>query len=150
MSIRTTHFRKGQTALCGLPVLLLLGGCGGAQPECDSLEARNSVVKIVSGDSNNALVSFAAKNSNAVNARVNNASTEAEKSAIWETARQGASYSLGDATSTNSKSKNKRAVTCNGVLSATVEDATAQKQVDFEVEQMPDGKMSVSVRPFQF
>jgi hypothetical protein len=28
--------------------------------------------------------------------------------------------------------------------------ATAQKQVDFKVEQTPDGNVSVSVRPFQF
>jgi hypothetical protein len=103
----------------------------GPEPECDSLDTRNSVVKIVSGDSNNALVNYAAKNSSAVEARVNNASTEAEKLAIWETARQGASYRLGDAISTNSKSKDKRAVTCSGSLSATVEDATAQKKVDF-------------------
>jgi hypothetical protein len=40
--------------------LLLLSGCGGAEPECDSLDTRNSVVKIVSGDSNNALVNWAA------------------------------------------------------------------------------------------
>ena len=132
--------------------MLLLSGCSGAAPEseCDSLDARNSVVKIVSGDSNNALVNYAARNSSAVQARVNNASTEAEKSAIWEEARQGGSYRLGDAISTNSKSKNKRAVTCIGLLYATVEDATAQKQVDFKVEQTPDGKVSVSVNPFQF
>jgi hypothetical protein len=41
-------------------------------------------------------------------------------------------------------------VTCSGLLFATVEDATAQKQVDFKVEQAPDGTLSVSVSPFQF
>jgi hypothetical protein len=108
------------------------------------------VIKIVSDDSNNALVNYAAKHSKAVQARVDNASTESEKSAIWEKARQDASYSLGDAISMNSKSKDKRAVTCSGLLSATVEDTTAQKQVDFKVEQTPDGKLSVSVSAFQF
>jgi hypothetical protein len=83
-----------------------------------------------------------------VEARVNKASTEAEKLAIWETARQSASYRLGDAISTNSESR--RAVTCSGLLSATVEDATAQKQVDFKVEHTSDGNISVSVSPFQF
>jgi hypothetical protein len=141
------HFRERQTVLWSLPVLLLLSGCGGAEPECDSLDTRNSVVKIVSGDSNNALVNYAAKNSSVVEARVNKASTEAERLAIWETARQGASYGLG-AISTNSKSR--RAVTCSGLLSATVEDTTAQKQVDFKVEQAPDGNVYVSVSPFQF
>ena len=58
--------------------MLLLSGCGGAESECDSLDTRNSVVKIVSGDNNNALVNYAAKNSSVVEARVNKASTEAE------------------------------------------------------------------------
>jgi len=141
------YFRERQTVLRSLPVLLLLSGCGGAESACDSLDTRNSVVKVVSGDSNNALVNYAAKNSSVVEARVSKASTEAEKLAIWETARQGATYILGD---TNLKSKDRRAVTCNGLLSATVEDATAQKQVDFKVEQTPDGNVSVSVSPFQF
>jgi len=108
------------------------------------------VLKIISGDSNNALVNYAAKNSSVVEARVDSASTEAEKRAILEAARQGASYRLDDTIITNSKSKHKRAVTCSGLLYATVEDATAEKQVDFTVEQAPDGRVSVSVRPFQF
>jgi hypothetical protein len=130
--------------------LLLLSGCGGAEPECDSSDTRNSVIKFISDDPNNALVNYAAKYSKAVQARENSASTESEKSAILEKARQGASYSLGDAISTNSKSKDKRTVTCSGLLSATVGDTTAQKQVDFKVEQMSGGKVSVSVSPFQF
>ena len=144
------YFQERQTVLWSLAVLLLLSGCAGAEPECDSLDTRNSVVEIVSGDSNNALVNYAAKNSSVVEARVNNASTEAEKLAILEKARQGGLYRLGDAISTKSKNRDKRAVTCSGLLSATVEDATAQKQVDFKVEQTPDGKVSVSVNPFQF
>ena len=139
-----------QAVLRSLPVLLLLSGCDGAEPECDSLDTRSSVIKIVSDDSNNALVDYAAKNSSVVEARANSASTEAEKLTILQKARQGASYRLGDTISTNSKSKDKRTVTCSGELSATVEDATAQKQVDFKVEQAPDGKVSVSVSPFQF
>ena len=130
--------------------MLSLSGCGGVEPQCDSLYTRNSVIKIISSDSNNALVDYAAKNSSVVEARVNRASTEAEKLAIWEKARQDASYRLGDEISTNSKSKDKRAVTCSGLLYATVEDATAEKQVDFKVDQAPDGKVSVSVSPFQF
>ena len=105
-------------------------------------------LKTVSDDSNNALVDYAAKNSSAVEARVNNAPTEAEKSAIWDKARQGASYRLDDTIGMNSRSR--RAATCSALLYATVEDATAQKQVDFKVEQAADGKLSVSVTPFQF
>jgi hypothetical protein len=143
-----TYFRERQTVLWSLPVLLLLSGCGETGPECGSLEARNSVLKIVSDDSGNALVGYAAKNSSAVEASVNRASTEAEKSAIWEKARRNAAYRLDDTIRTNSRSR--RAVTCSGLLFATIEDATAQKQVDFKVEQAPDGKVSVSVSPFQF
>jgi hypothetical protein len=106
----------------------------GAGPQCDSSETRNAVVRIVSGDSNNALADYAAKNSGAVQARVNNASTEAEKQEIWEKARQVVSYRLSDAISTNSKRKDKRTVTCSGSLSTTLEDAKAQKKVDFKVE----------------
>lgn len=133
-----------------LLVLLLLSGCGGVEPECDSIDARNSVLKIASDDSNNALANYAARNSSVVEAKTNNARTEAEKSEIWKKAAQRASYALDDAISTNSTSKDKRSVTCSGLLSATVEDATAQKQVDFKVEETPEGKVSVSVSPFQF
>ena len=143
-----TYLRKRRTALLSLRVLLLLGGCGQAGPECDTPDTRNSVLKTVSDDSNNALVDYAAKNSSAVEARVNNAPTEAEKSAIWDKARQGASYRLDDTIGMNSRSR--RAATCSALLYATVEDATAQKQVDFKVEQAADGKLSVSVTPFQF
>src|SRR5215470_9217223 len=108
------YFRERQTVLWSLPVLLSLSGCGGAEPECDTLNTRNSVVKIVSDDSDNALVNYAAKTSNAVKARVNGATTEAERSSILKKARQSASYRLGDAISTNSKSKDKRAVSCSG------------------------------------
>ena len=45
-------FWERQTVLWSLPVLLLLSSCGSAGPECDSLDTRNSVDKIVSDDSN--------------------------------------------------------------------------------------------------
>jgi FKBP-type peptidyl-prolyl cis-trans isomerase len=130
--------------------LLLLSGCGGTEPECDSLDTRNSVIKVVSDDSNNALVNYAAKNSSAVEAMLRKTNSEAEKSAILEKARQGAAYRLDDTIRMNSRNKAKRTVTCSGLLYATVEDATAQKQVDFKVEQTADGNVLVSVSPFQF
>ena len=143
-------FPEGRTVLGCCPVLLLLSGCGGATLECDSLDTRNTVIKIISDDSNNALVNYAAKNSSVVAAMVSNANTEVEKAAIWEKARQGAAYRLDDTIRTNSRNKAKRAVTCTGLLYATVEDVTAQREVDFEVEQTADEKMSISVSPFQF
>jgi hypothetical protein len=132
------------------PVLLLLNSCGEATPECDSLDVRTTVIKIISDDSNNALVNYAAKNSSVVAARVSNANTEAEKLAILEKARQDAAYRLDDTIRTNSIDKAKRAVTCSGLLYATVEDATAQKELDFKVEQTADEKLSISLSPFQF
>ena len=150
MSIPSKNFREGERVLGCLPVLLLLSGCGGPEPECAALDARNQVVNIVSNNSNNALVDYAVKNSNAVAARMRDTNTEAEKSAILEKARQSAAYRLDETISTNSKSRARRTVTCSGLLYATVEDTTAQKQVDFTVQQTPDGGVSVSVSPFQF
>jgi hypothetical protein len=147
--IVSKYFREARMALGCLPVLLLLSGCGDAGgPVCDSPDARTSVLKIISDNSNNALVDFVAKNSDAVAAKVSSATTEAEKSAIWQQARQGAAYSLDEAISMNSRSK--QTVTCTGILSATVEESTAQKEVNFQVEQAADGKVSVTVSPFQF
>lgn len=142
--------KRPPLALWWFSVLLLLNGCGEAEPECDSLDTQNSVVKIISDDSNNALVNYAVKNSNSVAAMVSNTNTEAEKLAILEKARQGAVYRLDDTILTNSRNRATRAVTCSGLLYVTVGDATAQKQVDFKVERTTDGKMSVSVDPFLF
>jgi hypothetical protein len=144
-------FRKKQPlALWWFSILLLLNGCGEPEPECDSSDTHSSVVKIISDDSNNALVNYAVKNSNSVAALVSNANTEAEKLAIWEKARQGAVYRLDDTILTNSRNRATRTVNCSGLLYVTVGDTVAQKQVDFKVERTKDGKMSVSVDPFLF
>jgi hypothetical protein len=143
--------RERPSALWLFCILVLLNGCGGEQPECDSLESRNSVVKIISDNSNNALVNYAAKNSSSVETMVSNTKAEVEKMAILEKAKQGAVYRLDDTILTNSRNWTTRAVTCSGLLSVTVGgDTTAEKQVDFEVERKTDGKMSVSVQPFLF
>jgi hypothetical protein len=141
---------RERRALLWLPGLLLLSGCGGPEANCDSPETRNSVIKVISSDSHNALVEYAAKNSNAVESTANSASTEAPRSETREKASQSASYRLDDQIVTNSKSKDKRSVTCSGTLYATVGDTTAQKKVDFKVEQTPDGGLSVTVSPFKF
>ena len=112
--------------------------------ECDSLEARNSVVRIISSDSNNALVSYAARNSNSVAAMVSNTNTESDKLAILEKARRDAVYRLDDRVVTNPKGRATRAVTCSGLLYVTVGDTTAQKQVDFK-----SSGRRMERRPFQ-
>ena len=141
--------KKLPLVLWWFPVLLLLSGCG-LEPECDSLDTLNSVVKIISDDSNNALVNYAVRNSSSVAAMVSHTNTETEKLAIWEKARQGAVYRLDDTILTNSRNRATRAVTCIGLLYVTVGDTIAEKQIDFKVQRTTDGKMSVSVGPFLF
>ena len=129
---------------------LLLSSCGGGGPECGSLEIRNSVVKIVSDDNNNALVNYAAKNSSSVAAMVSNTKSEAEKLEISKKARQAAVYRLDDTILMNSRDRAAQQVACSGLLYVTVEDVTAQKEVEFKVKQTADGKIIVSVSPFLF
>jgi hypothetical protein len=144
-------FREEQRILGCFSVLLLLGGCGGPEPECDSLDSRKSVVRIVSDDNDNALVNYAVKNSDSVAAMLSDAKSEAEKLAILEKARRGAVYVLDDTIRTRSRNRAARAVTCNGLLSVKVGgDTTAQKEVEFKVEQTKDGATLVSVSPFLF
>jgi hypothetical protein len=144
-------FRKEQLLfLWCFTASLLLSSCGGAGPECGSLDIRNSVVKIVSDDNNNALVNYAVKNSSSVAAMVGDTKSEAEKLRIWEKARLGAVYRLDDTILMNSRNRAAQAVTCSGLLDVTVADVTAQKEVEFKVKQTADGKIIVSVNPFLF
>jgi hypothetical protein len=150
VSIPMKLFGKEQSlVLWCFTASLLLSSCGGAGPECGSLDIRNSVVKIVSDDNNNALVNYAVKNSSSVATMVDTKS-EAEKLAIWEKARQGAVYRLDDTILMNSRNRLAQEVTCSGLLYVTVADVTAQKEVEFKVKQTADGKIIVSVNPFLF
>ena len=71
-------------ALGYFSILLSLSGCGGAELECDSLESRKSVVKIIADDNNNALVNYAANNSGVVAAMVGSADAKADRLMIFE------------------------------------------------------------------
>jgi hypothetical protein len=70
--------------------------------------------------------------------------------AIWEKARRDAVYTLDDTIRMRSRNRATRAVTCSGLLYVTVADTTAQKEIEFKVEQTTDGNMFVSVSPFLF
>ena len=59
-------------------------------------------------------------------------------------------YTLDDTVIMNSRNRATHAVSCSGSLSVTVGDTTAQKQVDFTVEQSSEGMIFVSVKPFLF
>jgi hypothetical protein len=122
------------------PFLIFLGGCH-AKPECDSFETRNAVLQTVSDDHNNALVKFAAKNS--ATTKPSDASQEADNS-------KQPLYVLGEKTVTTSASEDRRTLKCSGSMSVTVGDTKASKEINFTVQQSTDGKISVSVAPFQF
>src|SRR5882757_2921242 len=76
--------RQDWKALGCFSALLLLSGCGGPEPECGSLDTRHSILKIVSDDHKNAILNYAAKNSNSVAALMADAKSEADKVAIFE------------------------------------------------------------------
>lgn len=134
------YFRKRSIVFWSFPFLIFLSGCG-AKPECDSFETRDAVLKTVSDDHNNALGKYAAKNSTVANS--SDASSEAEK-------LQRPLYLLGEKIVTTSTSADRRTLTCSGSISVTVGDTKASKEINFTVQQLSDGKISVSVTPFQF
>ena len=114
---------------------MILSGCSGsARPECDSIETRSAVLQIVSDDHRNPLVDYAAKNSTA-------------KPSLENTRPL---YLLGQRIVTTSTSQDKRTLRCSGAISVSVGNIKASKEVDFTVQQSSDGKISVSVDPFQF
>ena len=135
------YFPKRPIVFWSFPFLIFLGGCD-AKPECDSVETRNAVLQTVSDDHNNALVEYAAKNSTI--AKSSDVIPEAEKS------KQKPLYDLGEKIVTTSTSENKRTLKCSGSMSVTVGDTKASKEIDFTVQQSSDGKITVSVAPFQF
>jgi hypothetical protein len=141
------HFRDQSLAFLIFPFLLLLGSCG-PQVECDSSETRQAVLATVSNDHGNALAVYAAKNSNVAKEIQNNSNTDSQSSSNSENEKP--FYRLGEKMVTVSTSKDKRTLTCSGAISATVGDTKASKDVSFTVQRSADGKISVSVAPFQF
>jgi hypothetical protein len=135
------YFRKQPIVFWSFPFLIFLSACD-AKPECDSFEIRNAVLHTVSDDHNNALVEYAAKNSTI--AKSSDVIPEAEKS------KQKPLYVLGEKIVTTSTSENKRTLKCSGSMSVTIGSTKASKEVNFTVQQSSDGKITVSVDPFQF
>jgi hypothetical protein len=142
--------REEQRVLGCFSVLLLLSGCGDVESQCGAPDTRDSIVRIVSDNHNNALLNFAAKNSSAVAAMVGDAKSEAEKLAAVEAAKAGAVYSLDETVRMTSFDKATRTATCTGVLAVTVVDTSAEKEIEYRVEQTADGESLVSVSPFLF
>jgi hypothetical protein len=134
------YFRERPLVVFGLPLLIFLSGCKDQPSECDTSEIRNEVLKRVSDDPNNRLAAYAAKNSTANPAGASTASPEGEKPL----------YALGEELVTTSTSADKRTFQCSSEISVTVGGTTASKEVNFTVQKASDGKISVSVAPFQF
>jgi hypothetical protein len=135
------NFANRSLVCWSLPFLIVSSGCVAA-PECDSIESRKAVLQFVLGDGNNPLGTYAAKNSTA---------GEASAAARSQTPKSETPlYQLGQKIVTTSTSKDKLTVKCSGGISAAVGDIKATKEVTFTVQQSADGKISISVDPFQF
>jgi|ERR1700722_19570722 hypothetical protein len=139
------NFRERQVALWSFPCLIFLSGCG-AKPECDSFETRKAVLQLISDDHSNPLANYAAKNSSPNK----DSSTRPNGAKSTNSESDKPLYLLGEKIITTSTSTDKRTLKCSGSISATVGDTKASKEVNFTVQQTPDGKISVSVEPFQF
>lgn len=133
------HFESQSLAYLFIPVLLCLGGCE-PKVECESPETRKAVLQTIADDHANRLATYTAKNSNVAK--------EAEKAPQSDTAKP--LYLLGEKIVTTSTSKDKRSLNCSGAISAIVGNTKATKEVTFTVQRASDGKLSVSVDPFQF
>jgi hypothetical protein len=134
------YFRERALVLFGLPLLIFLSGCKPQPSACDTSEIRNDVLKSFFDDPSNRLAAYAAKNSTANPDSASIASPEGEKPL----------YALGEEMVTTSTSADKRTFQCSCEISVTVDGTTASKDVNFTVQKALDGKISVSVAPFQF
>jgi hypothetical protein len=143
-SVRRLNRREQSLVLWSLSSLLLLAGCD-SKVECDSIETREAVLQFILNDSNNPLVNYAARNATEPREGSSNPQSDAAKSADSKPL-----YLLGQRIVTASTSKDKRTLECSGPLSVTYGDLKATKEVNFTVQRSSDGKVSVSVAPFQF
>jgi hypothetical protein len=142
-----SHFCERALLLLGFPFLIFLHGCS-SSPECDSIETRTALLQNVLDDHANALASYAARNSTENKGNMGNPGPDAAKSANPERAKP--QYLLGQRMVTISAAKDKRTLKCSGGISASVGDIKVTKEIDFTVQRSSDGKISVSVDPFEF
>lgn len=125
-------YPSGQSPLLIFPLLLLLTACGGAEPECDTIETRQAVLQAVSDDHNNPLVAFAERDSSM-------------KAALKDSKPL---YQLTQKIVTTKKDG--KTLQCSGGISVSVGDTKATKEIEFSVQRTSDGNISVAVVPFQF
>jgi hypothetical protein len=133
--------RTRPLTFCSLLLLVALGGCDPG-PQCDSPENRDAVLQAFAADRSNALARFVASQADIVHPQDAAASTTKPD--------QSPTYLLDQEMVTLSSSDHQRTLKCSGVLSATIGDTSASKEFNFTVRQASDGKLTVSVEPFQF
>ena len=126
-----------------LPLLIFSSGAW-AKPACDSIETRKAVLQYFEGDAQNPLVEYAIKSATP------GKDTRQAKPKNPVQANSKPLYQLGDRIVTSAKSRDKLTLKCSGPLSVAVSDIKATKELIFTVQQAKDGKLSVSVEPFQF
>jgi hypothetical protein len=127
------YLRERLLIAWSFPFLVFLSGCSD-KLECDSIETRKAVLQMVADDHRNPLVNYAARNSTA--------KTNLENAKPL--------YVLGQRIVTTSTSQDKRTLQCSGEISVSVGDDKVSKEVEFTAQRSLDGKISVSVVPFQF
>src|ERR1700686_3899861 len=120
------YFTHRSLVCWSLPFLVVSSGCIAA-PECDSIETRMAVLQFVSGDGNNPLVTYAAKNSTLgkASATAKSQNSKSEKPL----------YQLGQKIVTTSTSKDKLTVKCSGGISAAIDHTNTTKKVNLHVQQ---------------
>jgi hypothetical protein len=123
-----------------IPLLLILTGCGKPKAECDMPETRSEILQVIADDHGNSLGKYAATHPNTAASGEKKADPENEKPL----------YTLGEKLITTSISEDKRTLQCSGAISATVNGTKATKEINFTVQRGVDGKLTVSVAPFQF
>lgn len=129
---------------CWTFLLVVFSGGAWAKPACDSIETRKAVLQYFEGDAQNPLVEYAIRNATpGKDARQSKPKNSGQ-------ANTKPLYQLGERIVTASKSRDKLTLKCSGPLSVAVSDIKATKELVFTVQQAKDGKLSVSVEPFQF
>lgn len=103
-------------------------------------ETRSEILKVISSDHQNPLGKYAADHPNTATDAAIKADPNNEKPL----------YTLGEQMVTTSISADKRTLHCSGAISATINGTRATKDLSYTVQRESDGKLTVSVAPFQF
>jgi hypothetical protein len=142
-----------------------LVGCGSPDPDCNAAATQDSVVRIVSEHQGNKFVAGVASKSKlleSVRTRVRayfskhgficekcderNSLFQEQQQAL-ETVKKAAVFKLANVR-TSATDPGTKAVSCTATLNFRVEDNSAEKEINYEVEKGADGKMRVVVLHF--